>query len=175
VAALNDPTRTQIGNPWRGIYGLSVAANDWEADLLVRLMRELVIDVRVNVSRRNSTQSQRYLAVYDIDSLGSLLSTIGDQLNQPTRLALDVLVRARGPVPEHIVSAIRQKRDVHRFSFAQIAHLMNDMQIVDGMGGRGWTLSKVRAAYRRSDPRTPSAATEASEAAEPLGPTKASA
>jgi hypothetical protein len=83
-------------------------------------------------------------------------------------------VRARGPVPEHIVSTIRRKRDVHRFSFAQIAHLMNDLRIVDGMGGRGWTARKVQTAYRGGDSGRSSAAMHSGEA-ETLGAAKESA
>jgi hypothetical protein len=164
VAALNDPSRTRIGNPWRGTYHLSIAANDWEADILLSLMQELDIDVQVNLSHRNTAQSERYLAVYDLDSLRSLLATVGEQLQEPIRLALEILVRARGPIPEYIISTTRQKHDVHGLSFEQIAHLMNDKRIVDGMGGRGWTKRTVRDAYRGADSRKPAAPKQSSNA-----------
>jgi hypothetical protein len=174
VAALNDPSRTRIGNPWRGTYHLSIGANDWEADILLSVMRELAIDVQVNLSHWNTAQSERYLAVYDLDSLRSLLATIGEQLEEPVRLALDVLVRARGPVPEYIISTTRQKHDLHGLSFEQIAHLMNDKRIVDGMGGRGWTERKVRDAYRGVDSRKLSAPKHSSKA-KALGASKENA
>ena len=58
------------------------------------------------------------------------------------------------PPPLHVhrvglMRAIQQKHDWYRMSFEAIAHLMNQKGIVDGMGGRGWTAKKVRAAYRR--------------------------
>ena len=167
MAALNDPSRTRIGNRWRGTYHLSIAANDWEADILLSVMQELAIDVQVNLSHWNTAQSERYLAVYDLDSLRSLLVAIGDQLEEPVRLALDVLVRARGPIPEYIISATRQKHDLHGLSFEQIAHLMNDKRIVDGMGGRGWTERKVSAAYRGVALRKGSAVPEPSSETNP--------
>jgi hypothetical protein len=174
VAALNDPARTRIGNPWRGTYHLSIAANDWEADILLSVMQELAIDVQVNLSRWNTAQSERYLAIYDVDSLRSVLATVGEQLKDSVQVALDSLVRARGPIPEYITRATRQKHDVHGLSFEQIAHLMNDKRIVDGMGGRGWTARKVRDAYRGVGSRKPAAPTQSSHA-KAVGAAKAQA
>jgi hypothetical protein len=153
VAALNDPSRTLIGNPWRGTYYVSIEANDWEAMSLLSLFRELGIRVQVNVARWNPAQSIRYVTVYDHDGLRSLLSALGDELKEPVRTALDILVRARGPIPEPLVQVIRRKHDVYGLSFHEIAHLMNDKRIVDGMGGRGWSGRKVSAAYKGVAPK----------------------
>jgi hypothetical protein len=153
VAALNDPSRTLIGNPWRGTYYVSIEANDWETTTLLSLFQDLGIRVQVHVARWNPAQSIRYVTVYDNDGLGSLLSALGDELKEPVRAALDILVRARGPIPDSVVHVIRRKHDVYGLSFHEIAHLMNDKRMVDGMGGRGWSGRKVSAAYKGVAPK----------------------
>jgi hypothetical protein len=76
--------------------------------------------------------------MYEIESLRQQLDTVSDDLSEPTRAELETLVRAREPVPERIIDAIRTKHDLHGLSFVAIAHLMNEKRVVDGMRGKGW-------------------------------------
>ena len=141
--ALNDRSRTRIGNPWRGSYHLAVKASIDEAESFIGTLEQLNITARIN--GEGSTQK---VAVYDLPSLRRLLEVFSVDLEESPREALDALVRARGPVPQRIVEAVRVKRDLHRMSFEAIARLMNEKGLVDGMRGRGWTAKKVRAAYK---------------------------
>jgi hypothetical protein len=148
MGALNNASRTRIGNPWRGTYSLSIAATVNEAERLVEILEELGITAQVNGRQGDSERSARYVAIYDLAGLALLLGAVGERLGEQRRAALDSLVRARGPVPARIRDGIRQRYDVDGYSFAEIAHELNEKRIVDGMGGRGWTASKVESAYR---------------------------
>jgi hypothetical protein len=144
VRALNDVSRTKIGNPWKGSYAVSIFAIDRdEVDMLLQELHERGIEAQLN-----SRNGRNFIALYRVEAIRALLDLAGHELDETRRTAVDALVRARGPVPPDIVRAIRRKRDLERSSFSAIAHLMNRMGIVDGMGGRGWDQRKVRAAYK---------------------------
>ncbi len=144
VRALNDRSRTRIGNPWTGTYAVSIKATDLEeAQALLNVLEELGIAAQLN-----SKNQRQWVAVYKVEALRQLLEVTEVDLEERQKIALDELVRAREPIPETLVRAVRSKRDLYGMSFAAIAHLMNEKGIVDGMRGRGWTEKKVRAAYR---------------------------
>jgi hypothetical protein len=169
VAALNDPARTRVGNPWRGTYHVSIKADESEGRELAEVMEKLGIASRINVWRERAQDADRYVTVYCEEALRVLLSAVGEQLTKRTRGAIEALVRARGPVPPEIVNAIRRKHDIERLSFAHIAHLMNDRRVLDGMGGRGWSERKVRAAYNGATDRRRRSTSTASNADLPVG------
>jgi hypothetical protein len=144
VRALNDRSRTRIGNPWRGTYSVSIKATQpGEAQILLGILTELGVEAQLN-----SKNDRHWVAIYALEAQRRLLEATGVDLEERQRLALDELVRARGPITAALVNAIRMKRDFNRMSFEAIAHLMNEKGIVDGMGGRGWTAKKVRAGYK---------------------------
>ncbi len=144
VRALNDRSRTRIGNPWTGSYAVSIKATDLEeAQALLHVLEELGVEAQLN-----SKNQRQFVAIYTIEALRQLLEATEVDLEERRKIALDELVRAREPIPQTLVRTIRSKRDLNQMSFAAIAHLMNEKGIVEGMGGLGWTEKKVRAAYR---------------------------
>ena len=145
LRAVNDRARTTIGNPWNGTYAVSIKNTDAEeAGALLRILEELGIEAQLN-----SKNEKHYVALYKVDALRRLFEMTELELEERRRTALDELVRSREPMPERLMRAIQQKHNWNRMSFEAIAQLMNQKGMVDGMGGRGWTVKKVRAAYRR--------------------------
>jgi hypothetical protein len=154
VAALNDAARTRIGNPWRGTYQISIATDDvHETTAIAERLDGLDITYQANYRRdRKGRPKQAFLAIYDLASQQRLLEACGKELQEARRTALDTLVRARGPIPDELMQKIRASSEFGR-SEAYIAERMNQLQIVDGMGGKGWTVKKVQAALSKDDPR----------------------
>jgi hypothetical protein len=148
VAALKDSTRTRIGNPWRGTYHLSIATADaHEATALANQLDSLGITFQVNYQRDGTGRPKRgFLAIYDLDSLQRLSKALGSGLDEERRSALETLVRARGPIPPEILRRIGATVNMGE-SYAYVAERMNQLRIVDGMRGKGWTTTKIRDAY----------------------------
>jgi hypothetical protein len=146
VAALNT-SRTRLGDPWRGTYHVSIETADvMEATTLANALNAVDVCFQTNYRRNETGRPEKaFLTVYKLDSLRRLLDGLGDQLDDQPRQALDALVRARGPVPLEILRRISESIDLGR-TYAQVAQKMNELRVVDGMGGRGWTVRKVRAA-----------------------------
>jgi hypothetical protein len=148
VAALNDSTRTRIGNPWRGTYNISIAIADaHEAAALADELDSLEITFQVNYQRdRTGRPKKGFLAIYDLDSQRRLSEALGNGLTDERRSALETLVRARGPIPPETLRRIGATVNMGE-SYAYVAERMNQLRIVDGMGGRGWTAKKIQEAY----------------------------
>ena len=150
LPALADAVRTRIGDPWRGTYHVAIAADDRaEAEALIRDLGLIGVAAQINERKSAASESRRWIvAIYDPGSQARLLETMGDELDERQRGALDRLIRARGPISEQIIRTIRLRHDRDGMSFTAIAHAMNDNGVIDGMGGKGWTAKKVEAAYR---------------------------
>jgi hypothetical protein len=148
VATLNDVARTRIGNPWRGTYHTSVATDDaHEATVFAKILDSLGIVFQANYRRdKNARPETLLLTIYDPASQQRLLVACGDELREKRRAVLETLVRARRPVPDAILQKIQVTIEAGK-SYAYIAERMNQLRIVDGMGGRGWTARKVRAKH----------------------------
>lgn len=138
AAALNDPRRARIGNPRRGSYNVAVLVAEEEAALIAEL-NELRVEHQINPR----ADGLRYIAIYGVDSLRVLLEQIGPQVTPERRDALELLVRARGPIPEKILEGIRYRYYGSGWDEEQIAKAMNEKPIVDGMK-KGWSARKVR-------------------------------
>ena len=146
INALNDRSRTTIGNPWNGTYNVTIdITNHGDADELLSELGSLGVSARVNVGYVDR------IAIYDLASIENLVA-LGEFLDERTMKRLRTLITARGPVPENLVLRIADFRSME-WSFGRIAAYLNEKRIPDGMGGRGWTSKKVEAAWQRKVPR----------------------
>jgi hypothetical protein len=145
INALNDRSRTTIGNPWNGTYHVTIdVTNSGDADRLLSELEALGVNARVNAGYVDR------IAIYDFASLSKLLE-LGESLDEWTKKRLRTLVRARGPVPETVALTIDDYYSMN-WSPGRIAALLNDRRVAAGMGGRGWTAKKVDAVRKRKTP-----------------------
>jgi hypothetical protein len=141
AAALNDSTQGGIGNPRRGQYHAWIAiTGDSEREVLTVELEQLDIEHRINTRQRDG---QRYIAIYNVPGLRKMLEALGPQLAPERREALDMLVRARSPIPDEILDAIWRRYQLDGWDEEQIAKAMIEKPIIDGMG-KGWTPRKIR-------------------------------
>jgi hypothetical protein len=146
INALNDRSRTTIGNPWKGTYHVTIdVTNHGDSNQLLSELQALGVNSQVNVGYIDR------IAIYDPDGLKRLLA-LGDSLDEWTLKRLTTLVRARGPVSEPIVSRIRLYRAMN-WGYERIAERMNECQVATGMGGKGWTAAKVKDAAEGRTPK----------------------
>jgi hypothetical protein len=143
--ALNDGSRTRIGDPWRGTYHVAIDVTDQpDTDQLREELHALGVAHQVNFGNRDR------IAIYTPDGIEKLLG-LGDQLDPRVHHRLDTIVRARGPVAAEIAIRMNDYLSMNRDP-AWIAARMNEHGIVDGMGGQGWNPRKVKAAARGEVP-----------------------
>ncbi len=153
AAALNDRSRTRIGNPRRGTFHLSIAVHDTtEATELGKQLDLVGATYQANFKRNSDgTPTMAFLAIYSLGDQQRLLGALQASLDPDARHALETLVAARGPIPDEIVHRIRDYRSMGKDP-GWIATRMNEAGIVDGMGRRGWTAAKVTRAERGEIP-----------------------
>lgn len=154
MAALNDPSRARISDPRRGNYHVSIATADvHEATELAEGLDLLDVVFQANYPRdRDGRPRGVFLAVYEHDSQKRLLEAIRNELTESRRSALETLVLARGPIPTDILERIWRAFNLNGWEAEAIAVKMNELGIVAGMGGIGWTVRKVRAAIEQYEP-----------------------
>jgi hypothetical protein len=141
AAALNDPTRSAIGNPRKGQYHCWIGVNDdSDEDALRKELNQLGVKNQINTRRRDG---QRYIAVYCVTGLRTIFEALESRLEPKLRQALDTLVRARSPIPDEILDAIWRRYQLDGWDEEQIAKAMIEKPIIDGMG-KGWTPRKIR-------------------------------
>jgi hypothetical protein len=146
INALNDRSRTTIGNPWKGTYSVAIdVTNHGDTDELLSELEALGVTTQVNVGSRDR------IAIYELDSLKRLLA-LGDPLDAWALKRLETLVRARGPVSEGVANRIRLYLDTG-WSYERIAARMNERRVASGMGGNGWTAAKVKEAAEGKTPK----------------------
>jgi hypothetical protein len=68
----------------------------------------------------------------------ALLKQVGRKLDEPRLKKLQDLVLARGPIPEDILERTAKARE-RGWSYLKIASKMNELGIIEGMGGVRWT------------------------------------
>ena len=146
INALNDRSRTTIGNPWNGSYNVAIdITNCGDADRILRELRALGVTAQVNVG------SIDRIAIYDLTSLEKLLE-LRESLDESTKRRLQTLVRARGPVPEWVLGKVQGYVSMG-WSPGRIAASLNEQRVAAGMGGLGWTAEKVQAVWDEKVPR----------------------
>jgi hypothetical protein len=146
IKALNDRSRTAIGDPWNGTYHVTIdVTNHGDADEILSGLQSLNVSAQVNVGRLD------LIAIYELDGLKNLL-LLGDSLDEWAFKRLETLIRAKGPVSEGAASRIRLYRDMG-WGYERIAARMNECRVAIGMGGRGWTAAKVKEAAEGKTPR----------------------
>ena len=145
TAALNDPGRSNIGDPRRGTYAVSFTGKTLN-DLgeITGSLETIGVTWQTNNSHSGN---KVFLAVYAFDDQRKLLAASGPGLEIDRLSALEVLVHARGPIPDDLVRKIRVSVARGK-SYAYVADRLNELGIVTGMGGHKWTTKKVRAVDR---------------------------
>jgi hypothetical protein len=146
IKAINDRSSTTIGDPWRGTYHVAIDVTDSaDTQAILSDLEALGVTHRVNTGARDR------IAIYDLDSLKKLLE-LGDELSAHVHERLQTLVSAKGPVPEVTRNFIGNQLSMNR-SPESIAAELNERRASRGMGGKGWTAGKVKAAARGDIPR----------------------
>jgi hypothetical protein len=145
VDALNEPSRTRIGNPWRGTFSVSIAVDiAYEAASLATELDLLGVTYQANFKRDEwGTPKMAFLAIYGLDDQCHILETLVEQLKTSRQRELEDLVAARGPIPPHIVQRLQKSLHWGR-DYEYLAQRLNDLRIVGGMGSRGWTARKLK-------------------------------
>ena len=141
TAALNDRSRTTIGNPWSGSYHVAIdVTNTPDATQLLKDIERLGANPKLNLGYRDR------IAIYDVDSFVRLRG-LGDDLDEYVRTRLTTLIRAKEPVPD-ITRDFIANHLAMRWTHEQIAGELNRKRATRGMGGKGWTAEKVRRVAR---------------------------
>jgi hypothetical protein len=148
AAALNNTTRTRIGDPVRGSFSISIATDDaHEANSLAATLAGLGATFQANFRRHHTGRPEKvFLAIYDLESQRHLHSALEAELHPRRSEALDLLVRARGPVPEDVLRRIDATIRLGK-SYEYVTSQMLKGGLVDGMG-KGWTPKKVKKIHR---------------------------
>jgi hypothetical protein len=142
AAALNDRGRSQIGDPRRGTYHVSLVVVDREdIDRVERALASL--DVR---SRTNPTPGRpfaAYVTIYGQKDQRHLFEVVEQLLERDRHNQFEDLVRARGEITPELLDRIR-RADGLGWSPEMIAAKLNEGGYIDGMGGIRWTAKKVK-------------------------------
>ena len=148
MAALNDPSRSRIGDPSRGTFYISIPVDElFEADVLGRALTELGIAYQANLARDAEGRAARaYLMIYGRHDQQRLLDRLEPDLDPARRRSLARLVRARSPLPAQIVERIGQMRAGGK-TWPQISLWLRESNVTEGVGARGWTPAKARRKY----------------------------
>jgi hypothetical protein len=145
AAALNDRSRTRIGNPRRGTFYVSIGvAETVEATELANLLDLIGVSHQANFKRNSEGRPiAAFLAIYRLDDQMRLLEATRAELDPERLNALETLVAARGPIPPDLVRKLEVSLE-HGRTYHYLARKLNELQIVDGMGRRLWTATKLR-------------------------------
>jgi hypothetical protein len=144
AAALNDPSRSQIGNPRTGPYHVSFMAADYdELSALEHALRASGVQSQTNPAPARPFVA--YVAVYKREDRRRLYEVVEAKLEPERRKRLDDLIRAFGPIPPELRERMRATIAVGK-SYEYLAAKLNEQGIVDGMGGTPWTAKSVKKA-----------------------------
>jgi hypothetical protein len=158
AAALDDPERSLIGDPRQGVYKVSLISSDMrEAMQFAKELARLGISPTTTITHDEFGRPlMAYVNVHTVNDQTALLETVGAALSETRRQALENLVVARSPIPDELLTKIWRSKEAGRKPH-QIATKMNELDVMPGRGGKGWTAKKVRDALaeydRRADPR----------------------
>jgi hypothetical protein len=146
AAALNDPIRSRIGNPLTNTWAVSFPVRSEEELAQLKLdLDQLEIAYQVNRPRQPGASSVAFVAIYSLEDQRRLLTLLEGDLVEARRKALDLLVRARGPIPQEIVAQMIATIDAGK-SYAYVANKMNELEIIEGRKSGMWTAKKVKKA-----------------------------
>jgi hypothetical protein len=154
AAALDDPERSLIGDPRQGVYKVSLISSDMrEAMQFAKQLTRLGTGPTTTITHDDFGQPLiAYVNVYTVDDQEALLESVQDGLSEPRRQALQDLVLARTPIPDELLDKIWTSHERGRTPH-QIATKMNELDVMPGRGGRGWTAKKVRTALSEFERR----------------------
>jgi hypothetical protein len=148
AAAIND--HSIIGNPRTGTTAVTLLAADVnEANRIAAALAQLACEPQTNIRYDHGEPSEYLVVLYRVDDQRRLSDAIRRDLEPQRREQLETLIRARGPIPDHILEGIWQysRRGLTR---QQIANRLNDAEIIDGMRCIRWTSAKVSDALKLS-------------------------
>jgi len=147
AAALDDPERSLIGDPRRGNYKVSLISTDMrEAMQYAKQLTRVGISPTTTITHDEFGQPLiAYVNLSAMKALKALLETVEAALSEPRRQALDDLVLARSPIPDGLLEKIWTSHERGRTAH-QIATRMNELDVMPGRGGKGWTAKKVQEA-----------------------------
>jgi hypothetical protein len=147
AAALDDPERSLIGDPRQGLYKVSLVSSDMrEAMQFAKQLARLGISPTTTITHDELGKPlTASVNVYTVDSQEALLESVAAGLSEPRRQALGDLVLARSPIPDELLEKIWTSHERGRTPH-EIATRMNELDVIPGRGGRGWTAKKVQAA-----------------------------
>jgi hypothetical protein len=151
AAAINDPDQNMIGNPLFNTTAVTLRTDSVEtANEYAAALAQLGCEARTNIRYENGRPSEYLVVLYTVEDQRRLLDGLNDLLEAGTRDRLDILVRARGPIPTGIMDGIRRYSRLGETA-QEIANRLNDAGIVDGMRCNRWTARKVNRALREDD------------------------
>jgi hypothetical protein len=145
VDALNDRSRTRIGDPWRGTFQISIAVDHaHEASELAKQLDRLGVTYQANFKRdKRGTPTRAFLTIYGLDDQQRILETLAYELEPSRRRSLETLVAARSPISPDVVRKLRVSLSLGK-SYEYLAGRLNELGIVSGMGSRHWTPKKLK-------------------------------
>jgi hypothetical protein len=155
AAVLDDPERSLIGDPREGVYKVSLisTANMKEAMQFAKQLARVGITPTTTLYHDDfGFPLQAYVNVHPHSDQRHLFELVEKALSQPRRQALEDLVLARGPIPEELLERIWRASD-RGLTPHQIAAKMNELDIMPGRRGKGWTAKKVKAALSAYEER----------------------
>jgi hypothetical protein len=145
AAALDDPERSQIGDPRQGDYKVSFMSSDMrEAMQYARQLARLGISPITSITHDEFGQPLvASVNVWAVKAHAALLETVAVGLSVPRSQALEDLVLARSPIPDDLLEKIVYSHERGRTTH-QIATRMNELDVMPGRGGKGWNAKKVK-------------------------------
>jgi hypothetical protein len=145
AAALNDTETSAIGDPRKKGYRVVFTRSDVrDAFELGRRLTILGCNPSTVVKHHPDTGEpmQARVVLYTVDDQRRVLNATSGRLDPDRIERLDRLVRARGPIPIEILEKIKKSIKAGRKP-DQIAKRLNELEVIDGMGGVSWTGRKV--------------------------------
>jgi hypothetical protein len=145
AAALDDAERTLIGDPRAGVYKVSFITTVMkEAMQYARQLARLgIIPTTMITHDQFGHPILASVNIWSNADHAALLEVIKPKLGPARAEELEDLVVARGPIPDELLEKIWKSHKGGRASH-QIASKMNELDVMPGRGGRGWTAKKVR-------------------------------
>jgi hypothetical protein len=141
---MNDPQWARIGDPFRNRWTVSIFESDARhATEVAESLDRLGITFQANFRRdERNRPTAAYLAIYALEDQQRLVEHLGADLEPAPRKALELLTRARGPVPAEILRRMVATIESGK-SHSYLAERLMEHGLIDGMG-KGWTAKKVR-------------------------------
>src|SRR5690349_12061929 len=143
AAFLEDPRRSLIGDPRKGIYKVSLITNDMrEAMQLARKLARLgIIPTTTIYHDQFGNPGFAHVNLYTVSDQEALLEAARPLLTEARAKALEDLVFARSPVPADLAERIMTARQ-RGMRPQTIADKLNELNVIAGMGGMRWTAQK---------------------------------